>query len=104
MYAEAGVDGSKATIWAPDPAGTAGDLTVDLAARRDVKGIDVQWTDTKPDSSSISTSLNGKSWSPAPPADANGQLPNTVRARYVRVSMTKPSGAKGIGIRELVVT
>ena len=31
-------------------------------------------------------------------------LHNTVQARYVRVSMTKPSGAKGIGIRELVVT
>ena len=104
MYAEAGVDGSKATSWAPDPAGTGGDLTVDLGARRNVKGIDVQWTDTKPDSSSISTSLDGKSWSPAPPADANGQLHNTVQARYVRVSMTKPGGAKGIGIRELVVT
>jgi trehalose/maltose hydrolase-like predicted phosphorylase len=104
MYAEAGVDGSKATIWAPDSNVAAGDFTVDLGSRTKVSGIAVTWTDKKPASFSISTSLDGTTWSPAPPADASGNLRNPVQARYVKVSLTKASGAGRTGIEELTVT
>src|SRR3954464_3111748 len=51
MYAEAVVDGSEATIWAPDDA--TGSTTVDLGRRVKVKTVVVHWTDTLPASSSI---------------------------------------------------
>ncbi|HLM49299.1 MAG TPA: discoidin domain-containing protein [Solirubrobacteraceae bacterium] len=104
MYAEAAVDGSNATIWAPDQSGSGGNLAVDLGARTKISGIDVQWTDARPASSSIQVSLDGSNWTSAPPADANGQLRNPVNARYVRVTMTVAAGAERTGIRELVVT
>jgi trehalose/maltose hydrolase-like predicted phosphorylase len=104
MYAEAGDDGSDATTWAPDPTASGGDYTVDLGSRTTVSGLAVTWTDTKPASYSISTSLDGTTWSPAPRADATGKLHNPVNARYVRVSLTKTSGAGRTGIEELTVT
>jgi hypothetical protein len=104
MYAEAAVDGSKATIWAPDPNEHGGNLTVDLGGRIKISGIAVQWTDTQPSSSSIQTSPDGRTWTNAPPADAAGQLRNPVQARYVRVNMTAASGADRTGIREVSVT
>jgi F5/8 type C domain-containing protein/glycosyl hydrolase family 65 len=104
MYAEAAVDGSKATIWAPDPTAGGGNLTVDLGARKTVSGIAVQWTDTQPASSSVQISQNGRTWTNAPPTDSTGQLANSVQARYVRVNMTVASGADRTGIREVVVT
>jgi hypothetical protein len=104
MYAEAGVDGSKATIWAPDPDAHGGNLTVDLGSRTKISGVAVQWTDAQPASSSLQTSQDGQTWTNAPPADATGKLHNPVRARYVRVNMTVASGADRTGIREVVVT
>jgi hypothetical protein len=104
MYAEAGVDGSKATIWAPAQDASGGDFTVDLGTQTTVSGIAVTWTDTKPASSSISTSLDGKTWTAAPPADASGKLSRPVAARYVRVSLVKGSGPDRTGIEELTVT
>jgi hypothetical protein len=101
MYAEAAVDGSRATIWAPTDATAA--LTVDLGARTRVSSIAVQWTDTLPSSSSIATSLDGRTWSAAPPADATGDLRNPVWARYVRVTMTRAADAPRTGVRELEV-
>jgi hypothetical protein len=69
-----------------------------------VSGIAVTWTDTKPASSSISTSSDGKTWTAAPPADASGKLSRPVAARYVRVSLVKGSGPDRTGIEELTVT
>jgi trehalose/maltose hydrolase-like predicted phosphorylase len=100
MYAEAAVDGSRATIWAPDAASAS--TTVDLGQRARIKGIAVHWTDTLPASSSIDTSLDGNTWTPAQ-ADASGKLRMQVTARYVRVSLTR-SGDERTGIRELEVT
>jgi hypothetical protein len=100
MYAEAAVDGSEATIWAPDAA--TGSETVDLGSRVKVKTIAVHWTDTLPASSSIATSTDGSTWSTAT-TDSSGKLRNPVTARYVRVTLTPPSGQRA-GIRELVVT
>jgi hypothetical protein len=104
MYAVAGVDGSLATIWAPGASASGGDFTVDLGSQTTVSGIAVTWTDAKPASSSISTSLDGTTWSPAPHADATGKLHDPVSARYVKVSLTKTSGAGRTGIEELTVT
>jgi trehalose/maltose hydrolase-like predicted phosphorylase len=101
MYAEAGVDGSEATIWAPDAA--TGSTTVDLGRRVKVRTIAVHWTDTLPASSTIETSLDGSTWTAAPPADSSGRLRNPTDARYVRVTLTR-SGEERTGIRELVVT
>jgi hypothetical protein len=104
MYAEAAVDGSEATIWAPDPTAGGGNLTVDLGARTKISAIAVDWTDALPASSSIQVSLDGNTWTSAPPADATGHLRNPVNARYVRVNMTVASGAPRTGIREVSVT
>jgi hypothetical protein len=101
MYAEAAVDGSRATIWAPeDPSGT---LTLDLGNATTISHVSVSWTDTMPASSSIETSVDGSTWTTAS-ADSTGKLSNPVRARYVRMNMTQASGAPTTGIRELAVT
>jgi hypothetical protein len=101
MYAEAAVDGSEATVWAPD-AGATGSTTVDLGQRVRLKTIAVDWTDTRPASSSIETSLDGSTWTPAP-TDASGKLKNPTTARYVRVTVTRP-GEELTGVREIAVT
>jgi trehalose/maltose hydrolase-like predicted phosphorylase len=101
MYAEAAVDGSAATIWAP--ADAAASLTADLGSATQISYVSVSWTDTKPASSSIETSADGTTWTPASP-DSTGKLSTPVKARYVRVNMTRASGAERTGIRELVVT
>jgi trehalose/maltose hydrolase-like predicted phosphorylase len=103
MYPEAAVDGSVATIWAPDPAAGGGNLTVDLGARTKISGVTVQWTDTLPATSSIQISLDGNTWTNAPPTDPNGQFPKPVQTRYVRVNMTVTAGADRTGIREVIV-
>ena len=69
--------------------------------RAKVKTIAVDWTDTRPASSSTETSLDGSTWTPAP-TDASGKLRNPATARYVRVTLTRP-GEELTGVRELVV-
>jgi hypothetical protein len=103
MYPEAAVDGSQATYWALDPDASSGSLRVDLGKRQKIKVIAVDWTNTRPGSYSIETSLDGSTWSAAPAADADGTLHNTVNARYVRVTLTRASDER-VGIRELRVT
>jgi hypothetical protein len=93
MYAEAAVDGSDATFWAPTAASAS--LTSDLGARTRVTGVAVEWTDQRPTSSRIETSLDGTTWTP---------MRNATYARYVRVSLTRDTAAPDTGIRELVVT
>jgi trehalose/maltose hydrolase-like predicted phosphorylase len=103
MYAEAAVDGSKATIWAPDPNAGGGNLTVDVGTATTVSSVAVQWTDAQPRTSSIQTSQDGQTWANAP-ADSTGRLRKPAQARYVRVNMTPAKGADRTGIREVVVT
>ena len=106
MYAEAAVDGSEATIWAPAAATgstTTGSMTVDLGRRLKLRTIAVHWTDALPASSSIETSRDGSSWKTAPPADSSGKLRNPVHARFVRVTLTG-AGDVRTGIRELLVS
>ena len=101
MYAEAAVDGSEATVWAPEE-GATGSATVDLGRRMKVGAITVHWTDELPASSSVETSVDGSSWTPVS-ADASGTLTKATNARYVRVTVTR-AGADVNGVRELVVT
>jgi hypothetical protein len=90
-----------ATVGARGVAST-GTATVDLGRRVKVKTIAVHWTKDLPSSSSVETSLDGSSWTPASP-DSSGKLRNPVTARYVRVTVTR-ADAKLRGVRELVVT
>jgi hypothetical protein len=101
MYAEAAVDGSHATIWAPTDATAS--LTSDLGRITRVTALRVDWTDTKPSSSRLETSLDGSTWSPAPPAHADGTLRDSVQARYVRVTLTRAPDVDRTGVRELEV-
>jgi hypothetical protein len=101
MYAEAAIDGSEATVWAPEEAAT-GSATVDLGRRLTVKTIAVHWTDTRPASSSIEVSRDGSTWTPVA-TDDSGKLRNPANARYVRVTVARP-GTELTGVRELVVT
>jgi trehalose/maltose hydrolase-like predicted phosphorylase len=103
MYAEAAVDGSAATIWAPDPATTTASLTVDLGQATSITRISPQWTDVLPTSSQVLTSLDGTTWTPAPVAGADGSLTAPVSARYVRVELTRDPTAGRTGLRELEV-
>jgi hypothetical protein len=95
------VDGGEATIWAPTD--TTASLTDDLGSRRRVSAIAVHWTDARPGSSRIETSLDGTTWTSVAPGAA-GDLHNTIAARYVRVTLTRAADADRTGIRELVVT
>jgi len=103
MYAEAAVDGSAATIWAPDPATATADLTVDLGRATTITRITPQWTEVLPTSSQVLTSLDGTTWTAAPVAGADGSLTAPVSARYVRVEFTRGPTAERTGLRELEV-
>jgi hypothetical protein len=98
-YAEAAVDGSAATVWSPEA--SAANLTVDLGKVMHVTRVVLSWTDTRPASSRILTSGDGKTWTEAR-VDANGALAVPVDARYVRVEVTS-SGTTHPGLRELDV-
>ena len=103
MYAEAAVDGSAATIWAPDPATTTASLSVDLGRATTVTRITPRWTDVLPTSSQIQVSLDGTNWTAAPAANADGNLTKPVSARYVRVGFSHDPSAGRTGLRELEV-
>jgi hypothetical protein len=77
MYAEAAVDGSIATAWAPT-ASTAS-LTVDLGRLVKIKSVVARWTGTPP-AYTISTSSDGTTWS---------RMKSGTTARYVRVDVTR---------------
>jgi trehalose/maltose hydrolase-like predicted phosphorylase len=93
QYAEAAVDGSDATVWAPTD--TTASLTSDLGSRTRLTGVTIDWTDTRPTSYTVETSTDGTTWSP---------MRNATYARYVRVTLTRDPNAPSTGIRELVAT
>jgi trehalose/maltose hydrolase-like predicted phosphorylase len=103
MYSEAAVDGSAATIWAPDPTSTTASLTVDLGRATTITRVTPTWTDVRPSSYQVLVSLDGTTWTAAPAADAAGNLANPVDARYVRVEFTHDPKAGRTGLRELEV-
>ena len=99
MYAEAAVDGSAATFWAPTA--SSADLTVDLGTVTRVSSVVTTWTDTPPASSRILTSADGTTWTEAH-VDSAGKLSDPVDARHVRVEVTS-AGTTHPGLRELEV-
>ena len=103
MYAEAAVDGSTATFWAPDPALTSASLTVDLGQSTTITRIAPQWTGVLPTSYQFLVSTDGTTWKAAPKADASGNLARAVTVRYVRVDLTRDPTAGRTGLAELAV-
>ncbi|MDP9293989.1 MAG: discoidin domain-containing protein [Actinomycetota bacterium] len=99
MYAEAAVDGSRATIWAPTA--TTASLTVDLRQKQTIGRVVTRWTDTVASSSRILTSPNGNTWTAAT-VGSDGTLASPTTARYVRVEITR-LGTERTGLRELEV-
>ena len=99
MYAEAAVDGSLATIWAPTA--TTASVTVDLRQEQTVGRVVTRRTDTVPSSSRILTSRDGNTWTAAK-VGPDGKIRPRTTARYVRVEMTR-SSTKRTGLRELEV-
>jgi hypothetical protein len=99
MYAEAAVDGSAATFWAPTA--SSADLTVDLGTVTRVSSVVITWSDTPPASSRILTSADGTTWTEAH-VDSTGKLNDPIDARYVRTEVTS-AGTTHPGIRELEV-
>jgi trehalose/maltose hydrolase-like predicted phosphorylase len=101
MYSEAAVDGSAATIWAPDD--VSGSVQVDLGKRLAISRITLHWTDALPSTYQLLVSTDGTRWTPAPPADPGGTLQHPVNVRYVRVDLTGAANSEPTGIRELEV-
>jgi hypothetical protein len=101
MYAEAAVDGSVATFWAPDDA--SGSVRVDLGRKLNIARILLRWTDASPSTYQVLVSANGTAWEPAPPAGPDGTLQHPVNARYVRVDLTQAASGATTGVRELEV-
>jgi F5/8 type C domain len=101
MYSEAVVDGSVATVWVPDEA--SGSVQVDLGKRLQIARITPHWTDALPSTYQILVSGDGIRWTPAPPADPDGDLQHPVNIRYVRVDLTQAANGAPTGLRELDV-
>lgn len=94
QYADAALDGSAATAWVP---GTRrADLTADLGSPARISGITPRWTDVRPASYDVRTSLDGRHWRSA--REGGGV------ARYVRVTVRSADAEKPAGVRELTVT
>ena len=103
MYAEAAVDGSEATFWAPEA--SAANLSVDLGKVTRVSSVIASWTEIKPASYRILVSNDGTAWTEAR-VGSTGKLQGPVDARYVRVDVTSAvtsSGPTHPGLQELVV-
>ena len=98
FYAEAAVDGNRATVWAPDAA--QGSLTADLGRPTRIARIDVAWTEPPPASFKILVSADGGSWTAV---DAAFAFPHPIEARYVRVDVAAAGGDRRTGLREMTV-
>jgi trehalose/maltose hydrolase-like predicted phosphorylase len=104
MYAEAAVDGTAATLWAPPPAATDASLTVDLTVTDRITRIAPTWTGQVPATHQFLVSLDGTSWTAAPATGADGNLVEPVTARHIRIDLTRNPQGDRTGLRELEVT
>lgn len=83
LYAEAAVDGSRATVWSPDTDADTASLTVDLGTPTRTGRITPQWS-ARPASSRVETSADGRTWA-APGGDP---------VRWVRITVRTAEDAK----------
>ncbi|MFX0576309.1 discoidin domain-containing protein [Nocardia nepalensis] len=100
-YADAAVDGSTATGWAPD--GPHGALTVDLGKEIRIDRIVAHWTEPAPATTTFTISTDEHAWTPVTVDAATGTLAGPVSARYVRLELTAPGPAHS-GVRELEIS
>jgi trehalose/maltose hydrolase-like predicted phosphorylase len=97
-YAEAAVDGSTATTWAPTA--SPGTLTVDLGSVVRLSSVVAQW-ETAPASSQVLASRDGTTFTTVR-LGSDGRVTGRVDARYVRVQ-AMGSGTTLPALRELEV-
>ncbi|WP_069161514.1 discoidin domain-containing protein [Nocardia altamirensis] len=97
-YAEAAVDGSTATGWAPDAA--HGTLTVDLGAETVVGRILPHWSSPVP--STVASSSDNRAWTTLT-LDPTGAPATPTTARYLRLDVTAHDPAARPDLRELEV-
>ena len=83
-YAEAAVDGSTATTWAPTA--SPGTLTVDLGSVHQLSSVVAQWA-VAPAKVRVSASQDGSTYT-AVQLGGDGKVNGSVEARYVRVEAT----------------
>ncbi|MFC9436965.1 discoidin domain-containing protein [Nocardia sp. NPDC057030] len=98
-YAEAAVDGSTATGWAPDA--DRGSFTVDLGAETTVGRILPLWSDAAP-AVTVSVSRDNQTWTTVAVDPATGATASPIAARYVRLDITAPAARPGL--RELEIS
>jgi hypothetical protein len=101
LYAEAAVDGNRATAWAPDAA--QGSLTADLGRPTRIARIGVVWNERPPASFQLLVSPDGQNWTALDATGAAGELPLPIVGRYVRVAVQAAPGDLRPGLRELEV-
>ncbi|WP_227837033.1 discoidin domain-containing protein [Nocardia aurantia] len=98
-YAEAAVDGTPAIGWRA--ADSAADFTVDLGVSTLIDRIVPLWFDPAP-AARFEVSRDNHTWTSVTPG-ADGELPDPVTARYVRVRADSADAANPPGLRELRV-
>ncbi|WP_433192356.1 discoidin domain-containing protein [Nocardia sp. CA-107356] len=101
-YADAAVDGSTATGWAPD--GPRGALTVDLGKETSIDRIVPRWTEPAPATTTFTVSADQHAWTPVTVDPATGTLPSPISARYVRLELTATNPTTHPGLRELEIS
>lgn len=100
-YAEAAVDGSIATGWAPDA--DRGTLTVDLGAETSVGRILPRWSDPAP-AATVSVSRDNQTWTTVAIDPATGTTASPIAARYIRLDIAAADPAVHPGLRELEIS
>ncbi|MEU7219782.1 discoidin domain-containing protein [Nocardia iowensis] len=99
-YADAAVDGSLGTSWAPN--GVQGSVTVDLGVDARIGRIVPQWTDDTPPSLTVLASSDEQNWTMIT-LDSAGAPTDPISARYLRLDVTGSDPAAHPGVRELEV-
>ncbi|WP_378733045.1 discoidin domain-containing protein [Nocardia brasiliensis] len=101
-YADAAVDGSVATGWAPDAA--QGSLTVDLGTEATIGRILPRWSDPAPTTSTVAWSTDNRTWTTIALDPATGTLADPIFARYIRLDLTAADAAARPGLREVEIS
>ncbi|MFI6641516.1 glycosyl hydrolase family 65 protein [Streptomyces sp. NPDC050504] len=96
-YAEAAVDGSRATVWRPDAGGAGGTravraaaLTVALGRAVPVASVTPSWKGAAPAAYAVETSRDAAHWGPLRPG---------ARVSHVRLRVSGPAGLRELTVR-----
>jgi hypothetical protein len=94
QYADAAVDGSVATAWAPAPDAASASLTVDLGRVVKISRIVTRWNGSAPSGVTVAVSADGTTWTTVK-RKADGTLTPAASGRYVRVQVGSATSALG---------